>query len=48
MLQDVRQRAPEWILTQRYARDILTAVIERRRSLTPEVRDLADAIRLPY
>ncbi|MFD8531544.1 helix-turn-helix domain-containing protein [Streptosporangium canum] len=48
VLQDVRQRAPEWIMTQRYARDILGEVIEQRRSLTADVRELADAIRLPY
>ncbi|MEU0519813.1 helix-turn-helix transcriptional regulator [Streptosporangium sp. NPDC006007] len=48
ILQDIRRRTPEWITTQRYARDILGKVIERRRTLTPEIRELADAIRLPY
>jgi transcriptional regulator with XRE-family HTH domain len=47
VLQDVRRAAPEWLLQQRYARDILGRVVERRRSLTPDMRELADAVRLP-
>jgi transcriptional regulator with XRE-family HTH domain len=47
VLQDVRRAAPEWLLQQRYARDILGRIVNRRRTLTPEMRDLADAVRLP-
>jgi transcriptional regulator with XRE-family HTH domain len=47
VLQDVRATAPEWLAQQRYARDILGRIIERRRTLTPEMRELADAVRLP-
>lgn len=48
IVQDLRRDAPEWLVQQRYARDILGRIIERRRTLTPEMRDLADFIRLPY
>jgi transcriptional regulator with XRE-family HTH domain len=47
VLSDVRGRAPEWLAQQRYARDILTDVIKRRRTLTPEMRTLADAVGVP-
>jgi transcriptional regulator with XRE-family HTH domain len=47
VLQGVRQAAPEWLVQQRYARDILAAVVDKRRTLTDEMRDLADAVRLP-
>jgi transcriptional regulator with XRE-family HTH domain len=47
VLQQVRRAAPEWLAQQRYARDILGRIVERRRTLTPEMRDLADAVRLP-
>lgn len=48
VLQEVRQELPEWIVKQRYARDTLGQIIEKRRSLTPEMRELADFIRVPY
>jgi transcriptional regulator with XRE-family HTH domain len=47
VLSDVHERAPEWLAEQRYARDIMTDVVSRRRTLTPEMRTLADAVRLP-
>jgi tetratricopeptide (TPR) repeat protein len=47
VLQEIQDVAPEWLLHQRYARDILSRIIDRRRTLTPEMRDLADAVRLP-
>jgi hypothetical protein len=47
VLQEVRHAAPEWLVQQRYARDILSIVIARRRTLTAEMRDLADFLRLP-
>lgn len=39
--------APEWLPQQRYARDILGGIVQRRRTLTPDMRVLADAVRLP-
>jgi transcriptional regulator with XRE-family HTH domain len=47
VLQGIRRDAPEWIVQQHGARDIVAAVVERRRTLTDEMRDLADAVRLP-
>jgi transcriptional regulator with XRE-family HTH domain len=47
VLRELRAQAPEWIIHQRYARDIVSGIIERRRTLTPEMRELADAVRLP-
>jgi transcriptional regulator with XRE-family HTH domain len=47
VMQETRANAPEWLPQQRYARDILGRIIERRRTLTPEMRELADAVRLP-
>jgi hypothetical protein len=40
--------APEWLTQQRYARDILGSIAAGRRTLTTEMRELADAIRLEY
>jgi transcriptional regulator with XRE-family HTH domain len=47
VLREIHDAAPEWLVHQRYARDILGRIIDRRRTLTPEMRDLADAVRLP-
>jgi transcriptional regulator with XRE-family HTH domain/alkylhydroperoxidase/carboxymuconolactone decarboxylase family protein YurZ len=47
VLAEVRERAPEWLAQQRYARDILGEVVSRRRTLTPQMRELADAVGLP-
>jgi transcriptional regulator with XRE-family HTH domain len=46
VLQEVRRAAPEWLAQQRYARDILRKIIEHRRTLTAEMRDLADFVHL--
>jgi transcriptional regulator with XRE-family HTH domain len=46
-MQALRYEAPEWLAQQRFARDVLAEVIRRRRRLTPEMRELADAVRLP-
>jgi hypothetical protein len=46
ILQEVRARAPEWLIQQSYARDILTLIINRRRTLTQDMRDLADYMQL--
>jgi transcriptional regulator with XRE-family HTH domain len=48
VLQDVRRELPEWIVKQRYARDILGKIVDKRRTLTPEMREFADFISLPY
>jgi transcriptional regulator with XRE-family HTH domain len=47
ILRYIQEAAPEWLPQQRYARDILARVIDRRRTLTPEIRELADAIGVP-
>ncbi|MFI7000440.1 helix-turn-helix domain-containing protein [Nocardia sp. NPDC050175] len=44
----VQTNAPEWLVQQRYSRDILGSMISKRRSLTREMRDMATAIRLDY
>lgn len=44
VLSDIQGQAPEWLASQRYARDILSDVVERRRTLTPQMRELADAL----
>jgi hypothetical protein len=47
-LAELRQTAPEWIVQQRYARDILSRIAGRRRTIPSEIRELADFIALPY
>lgn len=47
VLATVRAQAPEWLAQQRYAQDIMGYVISKRRTLTPEMRELADAIGVP-
>jgi DNA-binding XRE family transcriptional regulator len=42
----LRDDAPEWLVQQRYARDILTLIIQRRRTLTADMRELADFMHL--
>ncbi|SEG56246.1 Helix-turn-helix domain-containing protein [Actinacidiphila yanglinensis] len=46
-LELVRHAAPQWLPHQRYAQDILGQVIARRRTLTPRMRLLADAVGVP-
>jgi transcriptional regulator with XRE-family HTH domain len=40
--------APEWLRNQRYAKDVLRSIIDRRRTLTADMRSLADLIGLEY
>ncbi|MEY9844368.1 transcriptional regulator with XRE-family HTH domain [Streptacidiphilus sp. BW17] len=47
VLTQISHEAPEWLPNQRYARDILGLVIARRRTLTPDMRALAEAVQLP-
>ncbi|MER0245104.1 helix-turn-helix transcriptional regulator [Streptomyces sp. HSW2009] len=45
-LSQVRKASPQWFPNQTFARDTLQAVIAGRRTLTPEMREMADALRL--
>ena len=47
VLRELRAGAPEWLGQQRYAHDILSKVITRRRTLTDEMRGMADFLSLP-
>lgn len=46
-LQMINEDSPEWLPNQRYARDILGRVVRGRRTLTPEMRIMADVVGLP-
>lgn len=46
ILRELHRDAPEWLIQQRYARDILGRIISRRRTLSSEMLELADAINL--
>ncbi|MEV5576200.1 helix-turn-helix transcriptional regulator [Spirillospora sp. NPDC052269] len=48
ILQGIRRDNPEWLPHQRYARDVMSRIVDRRRTLTPEMRELADFVGLPY
>jgi transcriptional regulator with XRE-family HTH domain len=43
----IHGESPEWLPHQRYARDILGRVIRGRRTLTAEMRTMADVVGLP-
>lgn len=47
VLQGIQAASPQWLPNQRYARDIIGRVISHRRTLTPEMRSLADAVGIP-
>ncbi|WP_067697757.1 helix-turn-helix domain-containing protein [Nocardia jejuensis] len=44
----VQRTAPEWLVQQRYSRDILGKIVSKRRTLTTDMRELASAIKLEY
>ncbi|MFF0224547.1 helix-turn-helix domain-containing protein [Streptomyces sp. NPDC004629] len=46
-LEQINADSPEWLPNQRYARDILGRVISGRRTLTAEMRAMADVVGLP-
>jgi transcriptional regulator with XRE-family HTH domain len=46
--QQVRQMAPEWLQHQRYGRTILGRIVAKRRTLTDDMRELADFVKLEY
>lgn len=47
VLQELRRDRPQWLPQQRYAGRVLGTIIGRRRTLTPDMRDLADYLHLP-
>ena len=47
VLKQLCGEAGPWLAEQRMARDILGRIVHRRRTLTPDMRELAAAIRLP-
>lgn len=46
VLDGLRRQAPEWLVQQRTARDVMEGIVRRRRTLTPRMRVLAEAVRL--
>ncbi len=48
VLGDLSNHSPQWLSQQRYAKDILTRVFSRRRTLTADMRALADAVGVAY
>ncbi|GAA1909338.1 helix-turn-helix domain-containing protein [Streptantibioticus ferralitis] len=44
VLKGIRGVAPQWLPHQRYARDIVERIITKRRTLTTDMRELADAV----
>jgi transcriptional regulator with XRE-family HTH domain len=47
VLYRLSHEAPAWLENQRMAKDMLDRIVRKRRTLTPQMRELADAIRLP-
>lgn len=47
IMQELRAQVPEWLVQQGYARTILARMRDHRRTMSKEMRDLADAVRLP-
>ncbi|TDD95423.1 helix-turn-helix domain-containing protein [Actinomadura rubrisoli] len=48
ILQEIRNASPQWIVNQRMARDIMGNIVAKRRTLTPEMREMADFLRLEF
>lgn len=48
VLAKLSREARPWFVEQRLARDILGRIIARRRTLTPQMRELAEVVRLEY
>lgn len=46
VLRIIHQSSPQWLPNQRYARDIMGRITATRRTLTPEMRSLADVVGL--
>lgn len=47
VLQGIYAASSEWLPQQRFARDIMSRLIGRRRTLTPAMRTLADVVGVP-
>jgi hypothetical protein len=47
VLEGLRADSPAWLRRQREARYVMDAITTRRRTLTPRMRELADAVNLP-
>lgn len=47
VLYGLSRDAGPWLAEQRMARGLLGRIVNRRRTLTPEMREVADAVRLP-
>ncbi|MFF4529722.1 helix-turn-helix domain-containing protein [Streptomyces sp. NPDC001407] len=47
-LGQINNDSPEWLPNQRYARVILERVVKGRRTLTAEMRTMADVVGLPF
>jgi transcriptional regulator with XRE-family HTH domain len=47
MLYRLSREAPAWLENQQMAKDLLNRIVARRRTLTPQMRELADGINLP-
>lgn len=47
VLYGLSREAGPWLTEQRMARDLTGSLVSRRRTLTPDMRQLADAVRLP-
>ena len=46
VMDGLRRKAPQWLAVQRTARDLMETVVERRRKLTLQMREVAAAVRL--
>jgi transcriptional regulator with XRE-family HTH domain len=47
VLQELRAARPQWLPRQRYAADILDVLFAHRRTLSRDMQELAEAVRLP-
>lgn len=48
VLMKLSREARPWLIEQRLAKDLLTGMIDKRRTLTSDMRELADLIQLEY
>ena len=47
VLYRLSREAPTWLANQYMAKDLLAQIVTKRRTLTPQMRELADAVHLP-
>ena len=48
ILQEIRNVSPQWIVNQRMATDIMGDIIAKRRTLTSEMREMADFLHMRF